>query len=546
MEDTPVHALDYLSVLRRRKWWLIVPIVASIGVGAALVRFLPKQYTASATIAVHRRRASRRTSSARRRRSTTSERIRAVSQQLLSSRVLTRVSRRRRPLGVAGRGACSPDCCRVAVTVSVPTPVDDRRSETPRHVRRLVRRRRSGARAARRQPAGRGVRRRQLEGAAAAGRVHVVVHLGASSRRARCASTSSRRKLRRAKESHIGQLPEQTQANLQTLSGLRQQIDSNATALRGEQDRLSMIERQLEAMTQGGVGRGRRGAAAAPPASRRSAQTPASSRSSASWRPPACRTPTSTRRSCACRTSSPPRGPKPRAITSVRRPIAWRSSRPTRPTGSSSADRETARLRIRELERVEADLRRQIGVYQARVESAPMVEQQLASVQRDYDLEKQQYVELSAKLAAAGIAENVERTRTGEQFSVLYPAAYPAEPTKPMPLRVMLLSIVAGLCLGGAARCSDASTSTAPFTTSASCATSSTCPVLGEVTHIRPADARLAGGCTDWRRDDMSRIQTHSRQGRTRGRPAPHAVDGRHRCGDRAPLDRGLATSCHG
>ena len=58
-------------------------------------------------------------------------------------------------------------------------------------------------------------------------------------------------RLRHAKESHIGQLPEQTQANLQTLSGLRQQIDANATSLRGEQDRLSMIERQIEGMKQG-------------------------------------------------------------------------------------------------------------------------------------------------------------------------------------------------------------------------------------------------------------------------------------------------------
>jgi uncharacterized protein involved in exopolysaccharide biosynthesis len=106
-------------------------------------------------------------------------------------------------------------------------------------------------------------------------------------------------------------------------------------------------------------------------------------------------------------------------------------------------------MRVRELERADADTRRQIAVYQSRVESAPMVEQQLASVQRDYDLEKQQYVDLSAKLAAASIAENVERARTGEQFSVLYPAAFPTEPTKPVPLRVMLFSIVAGICIGG-------------------------------------------------------------------------------------------------
>ena len=36
MEDTHVHALDYLSVVRRRKWWLVVPIVLSVFVGIVL------------------------------------------------------------------------------------------------------------------------------------------------------------------------------------------------------------------------------------------------------------------------------------------------------------------------------------------------------------------------------------------------------------------------------------------------------------------------------------------------------------------------------
>src|SRR5215217_7137075 len=58
-------------------------------------------------------------------------------------------------------------------------------------------------------------------------------------------------RLRSSKESFMGQLPEQTQANLSTLSGLRQQIEANATSLRGEQDRLSMIERQIEGARQG-------------------------------------------------------------------------------------------------------------------------------------------------------------------------------------------------------------------------------------------------------------------------------------------------------
>src|SRR5262249_7452743 len=113
-------------------------------------------------------------------------------------------------------------------------------------------------------------------------------------------------------------------------------------------------------------------------------------------------------------------------------------------------DREMTRLRVRELQRSGTDVQRQIALYQSRVEAAPMVEQQLAELQRDYDLEKQQDGDLWSKLRGATIAENVERTRGGEQFMVLSPAAMPLEPTKPIPLRVMLIAVLAGIGLGAA------------------------------------------------------------------------------------------------
>ena len=91
-----------------------------------------------------------------------------------------------------------------------------------------------------------------------------------------------------------------------------------------------------------------------------------------------------------------------------------------------TADREMSRLRIRDLQRSESDLRRQIGTYQARVEAAPRVEQQLASVQRDYDLERQQYSELSSKLRAATIAESVERNR---RAALWFSSTIPSSPT---------------------------------------------------------------------------------------------------------------------
>ena len=49
---------------------------------------------------------------------------------------------------------------------------------------------------------------------------------------------------------------------------------------------------------------------------------------------------------------------------------------------------------------------------------------------------------------------NESRTGTGfyggvsEQFTLLYPAAFPTVPTKPVPLRVMLLSLASGLAVG--------------------------------------------------------------------------------------------------
>jgi succinoglycan biosynthesis transport protein ExoP len=447
MEETHVHALDYLSVLRRRKWWLVAPIVASIGVGAALVRYLPKQYKSSATLAVVAA-------------GVTpnmvgpsvpfdnEERLRAVSQQLLSSAVLTRVAREdglstRPDEALIGR-------LRSSVTISVPDPVattnEPRRLDTfivsytdedPARAQRVA----NGLAAAFVDENSR-TREQRAE--------HTASFIGTqlSASQARLAELESR--LRQAKESHIGLLPEQTQTNLQALAGLRLQMDANATALRGEQDRLSLIEQQLDAMAKGGPD----------PVTVPRPGTPAGEVALG----PEARVIALEHELAAARLSYTERHPEvvqlQAELATARKDAAAEHLRPAsdrlaqvqiEPAYRQLAnDREVSRLRIRELEHGAADARRQIAVYQSRVESAPMVEAELASVQREYDLEKQQYADLSAKLRAADIAENVERNRTGEQFSVLYTAAYPTEPSKPIPLRVMLLAIACGMCLGGA------------------------------------------------------------------------------------------------
>ena len=446
MEETRVHALDYLSVFRRRKWWLIAPILASVVVGALLLLFLPKEYRAGATLGVSAPIVSpdfANTSAPL----DQQERLRALSQQLRSIPILSRVVQEER-LGPGGFD--DPEVWKLhrSIEIEVPEPVTtfgERRldtfvvsygDESPGRAQRIANR-----------------------------LATVFVDENSKTRAERAENTSAFLKqqlvsseqrlseleaqLRLAKESHMGQLPEQTQANLQTLSGLRQQLEATATALRGEQDRLSMIERQIEDMKQGGGG-----LVFVP---RASGPVPMPS--------PETRVLLLQRELAEARAMYTDRHPEVQRLedelASARRDAESDRQRPAEDRLAQlkldpgyrqlAADAEQSRIRIRELRRAEADTRRQIGTYQARVEAAPRVEQQLSVVQREYDLEREQYSNLSEKLHAATIAENVERGRSGEHFTVLYAAPLPSTPTKPIPWRVMVIALLAGLCLGAGA-----------------------------------------------------------------------------------------------
>jgi polysaccharide chain length determinant protein (PEP-CTERM system associated) len=443
MEETRFHALDYLSVFRRRVWWLVLPIAASVIVGAALVRFLPKQYRAATTLGVAAPMVS--PSLVNQANSLDNqERLRAISQQMLSLAVLERVIKEE-GLGPGGPNDPQVAKMRKAIEITVPEPVanfnEPRRLDTfvvgysdeqPARAQRMANRLATVF-----VDANSETRAERAEDTSA----FIATQLRAS--QGRLADLEQR--LRKSKEAHMGRLPEQTAANLQNLTGLRQQLEANATALRGEQDRLSMIERQIDAMRQG---------------NQQQMMILAQGKDLA--QPPEMRITALERELASARATYTDKHPEVQRLQEdlarARREAAADKQRPEQDRlallGTDPSyrqligDREMARLRVRDLQRGGTDVQHQIALYQARVEAAPMVEQQLATVQRDYDLEKLQYADLSAKLRTATIAENVERNRGGEQFMVLYPAALPLEPTKPIPLRVMLMSILCGIGLG--------------------------------------------------------------------------------------------------
>jgi succinoglycan biosynthesis transport protein ExoP len=459
MDETRFDPLDYVSVFNRRKWWFIVPVALSIVAGIVLVWKLPRTYQATATIAVSAARVAPLIAGSPSVEMERTDRMRAVSQQFLSRSVLERTARLEHldadmPIDIAiGR-------MRGNISVSLPDSI------TPAAG--------TGATAANAQLSPE--QRSQLDtylvayvddSAENAQRitnrlVQVFVEENSKSRELRAQDTSQfiesqlkasatrlaalEARLRQMKESYMGRLPEQTNANLAMVGALQRQLESNATAIRGEQDRLSIIERQIQGMEQGAdeelaTLKGTPGETAQSRAASLRRELAAAQLTFTDKHPEVVRL----RDELA--------NAEKAAAAERARPV---SDRMAILNGSSEyrqlqKDREATRLRIAELQRQSTAATQQIAAYQARVESAPRVEQQMVSLQREYDLERSAFGELTQKKQAALLTEEIERKQGSEQFAVLVPAGLPTEPFKPKPSRVLIMALAAGFVLGGAA-----------------------------------------------------------------------------------------------
>ena len=105
-----------------------------------------------------------------------------------------------------------------------------------------------------------------------------------------------------------------------------------------------------------------------------------------------------------------------------------------------------------ELAAIEASqkrLREMIAQYQYRVEQAPVWDQELQSLSRDYAGTKALYASLSDRYAEAQIAQMMEQ-ESGSQFRVVEPAIPAAEPFAPSRSRVLILALALGVIAAGA------------------------------------------------------------------------------------------------
>ncbi len=96
-----------------------------------------------------------------------------------------------------------------------------------------------------------------------------------------------------------------------------------------------------------------------------------------------------------------------------------------------------------------AGVKSEINRYQAKVEDTPKREQDLLSLNRDYENTRELYNSLLNRKLEAEIAVSMEKKQKGEQFRVIDPAKLPTTPVEPNMKKIFLLTLVLGLGLGG-------------------------------------------------------------------------------------------------
>lgn len=293
------------------------------------------------------------------------------------------------------------------------------------------------------------------------------------------------------KRKHMGELPSQTDANLQTLNRLQKDLASVSEQLQGRADRRASIQKMINAYEALGLT-----FLESPQSSNRVPGNPAQEevlvRGTGKMSESMVEDPLAARlreleRSLATmkseyKDSYPDIIQLKQEIASVKARLAEKSdggdkkadmterksdesvkeaspARTVKPPKASGTvidpylhelrkEREEIGIGIHELEDQQRRLKAQIREYEQRVERAPEREQELLVLQRDYENTKKNYQALLEKQLGARISENLEKRQKGESFLVLDPAYLPAKPESPNQMRIMLIGLLVGCALG--------------------------------------------------------------------------------------------------
>jgi polysaccharide chain length determinant protein (PEP-CTERM system associated) len=441
----------YMSVVSRRRWFVIAPFCVAMLVGMVLAIKMPKLYEASTLILVQPQRVPEKIVTPVVERDI-ENRINTLSQQILSRSNLERV---------IDKFKLFPD------SDSRDIPIEDKLHNLRNRIKVMV----GGTRSSKDTDSFSIIyqdRNPQTTMRVANGLATFFIDENLKVRESMAIGTSdfleseleSMRKrleeqeqvLKKFRESNMGELPEQLDSNLKVLERLNQQLAQKEESLRSARVSLAALESEMT-IKQGAL------AAMAPPAG-----------------------PTATGRENEDQMSVEQLREKLVGMQStytdqhpdvvrLKAKIKKLEKEQTAAARSSDSDAATAAVSARNyssaqlnaeavrqrtvilgtIKALETDifrLNQEIRDYQRRVEAAPKREQELLTIKRDYDNIRASYNSLLNRKLEADIAVNMEKKQKGEQFQIIDVARLPEKPVSPNLQKLFLIAVLAGVGLG--------------------------------------------------------------------------------------------------
>jgi polysaccharide chain length determinant protein (PEP-CTERM system associated) len=427
--DAATTLTTYLRMALRKRWWLLVPLVACTSFSVVLLRYLPRTYRASTVVLVEPQSVPAQyvkplvTVSIE-------EAVKTIRQQVTSRTRLEQVARDL----ILYPASDDPRLLerRVADMRSrIDLDVKQDRSFTLsyRHGDPVVAAQVTNRLAELFIEASNRGRQRQAEETSA--------FLADELERTRQRLTEQEAAIAEFKRDHQAELPTQQDANLRNLEGLHRQLRDSQLTLERSRDRKALLEAQMSGLSPFDVVAGQ-----------------------ADPEDPRVQLVKLRKEVADLRLRYTDRYPEVQRlqerIAELQKEVTALPETGEAPPGllaNPAYDRlrseiQTIELEIAHLEAEQTGIREEIVAYQKRVENAPRREQELLSLTRDYDTWKQNYQQLLHKHTDAELAETLERERQGEQFVILDRALPPAVPYRPDPVQVIGAGFLLGLAIG--------------------------------------------------------------------------------------------------
>ena len=117
-------------------------------------------------------------------------------------------------------------------------------------------------------------------------------------------------------------------------------------------------------------------------------------------------------------------------------------------TAQFQAQLASIEAEIKHINEAYQKVRKEMEIYQKRLENIPKREQQLKDMSRDYDNLMKTYRMLLDKKIQAAMAETLEKRQQGEQFKIIDPARVPEVPVKPDPKKILFMGFILALGAG--------------------------------------------------------------------------------------------------